>query len=154
MNSVCCHKNFIWKSLINCFIINYWIWSLIMQIKCKINIWFKLNLFKNHMFILKNCVKGNIHMFYSNKFWSFSLTITHVVYLLKFCFCFFCCWKLWMEPSHINIVYVIWGQIKIYWIVIINDILNILIFSFMRAIQLLLIILKLHVVNVSKVTDI
>lgn len=137
-----------------CFIINYWIWNLIIQIQCKINIWFKLNLIKNHMFILKNCVKCNIRMFYSNKFWSFSLTITHVVYLLKFCFFGFFCWKLWMEPSHINIVYVIWGQIKIYWIVIINDILNILIFSFMRAIQLLLIILKLHVVNVSKVTDI
>lgn len=98
-----------------CFIINYWIWNLIIQIQWKINIWFKLNSFKNHMFILKICVKGNIHMFYSNKFWSFSLTITHVVYLLKFCFCFFFfSWKLWMEPSHINIIHIIWGQIKIY----------------------------------------
>lgn len=45
-------------------------------------------------------------------------------------------------------------KLKFIVIVIINNILNILIFSFMRAIKLLLIILKLHVVNVSKVTDI
>lgn len=137
-----------------CFIINYWIWNLVIQIQCKINIWFKLNLIKNHMFILKNCVKCNIRMFYSNKFWSFFWQLHMLFIYWNFVFLVFFCWKLWMEPSHINIVYVIWGQIKIYWIVIINDILNILIFSFMRAIQLLLIILKLHVVNVSKVTDI
>lgn len=134
-----------------CFIINYWIWNLVIQIQCKINIWFKLNLIKNHMFILKNCVIFVCFILINFDHFLWQLHMLFIYW--NFVFVFFC-WKLWMEPSHINIVYVIWGQIKIYWIVIINDILNILIFSFMRAIQLLLIILKLHVVNVSKVTDI
>lgn len=58
-----------------------------------------------------------------------------------------------MEPSHtLFMSYEV--KLKLIVIVIINNILNILIFSFMRAIKLLLIILKLHIVNVSKVTDI